>query len=87
MVRVDPHTGDRTTVSGCAAIDAEERCVGGIIGGGAQFVLPAAVAVEATGDLVVVDAGLEAVLRVDPHTGDRAIFRFGAGKGVGPGLV
>jgi sugar lactone lactonase YvrE len=87
VVRIDPHTGRRTTVSGCAAIDAEERCVGGIIGGGDQFVLPAAVAVEDMGHLVVVDAGLEAVLRVDPHTGDRAIFKFGAGKGGGPGLV
>jgi sugar lactone lactonase YvrE len=87
VVRVDPHTGRRTTVSGCAAIDAERRCVGGIVGGGDRFVLPTAVAVEETGDLVIVDPGLEAVLRVDPHTGDRAVFKFGAGKGVGPGLV
>ena len=73
VLRVDQHTGERTTVSGCAAIDAEGRCVGGIIGGGFPFVLPEAMAVEATGALVVVDRGLGAVVRVAPHTGDRTI--------------
>ena len=58
VMRVDPHTGDRTIVSGCPAIDTEGRCVGGAIGQGPGLMLPAALAVEATGALVVVDGGL-----------------------------
>ena len=73
VVRVDPQTGDRTHVSGCTALDAEKRCVGEIIGAGPAFDRPAALAVEATGDLVVVDEGLGAVVRVDPHTGERTL--------------
>jgi sugar lactone lactonase YvrE len=86
VLRVNPQTGARALVSGCAAIDAEGGCVGEPIGGGPPFDLPAVLAVEATGALVVVDAGLGAVVRVDPQTGDRTIVRLGAGRGSGPRL-
>ena len=59
VVRIDP-------VGGSAAIIADTDT-----GGGPPFVEPLAIAVEATGRLVVVDGGLGAVLRVDPQTGDR----------------
>jgi len=61
VVRVDPHTGNRTMVS-----DATH-------GGGPPFLNPVGIAVEADGQLIVVDSHLEAVVRVDPHTGDRTI--------------
>ena len=50
---------------------------------GRAFSLPVAVAVEASGDLVVVDEGLAAVFRVDPATGTSTIIS-GAGTGAGP---
>jgi sugar lactone lactonase YvrE len=73
VLQVDPSTGDRTLVSGCTAIDVEGRCVGGLIGRGPPFDFPVALAVEVTGALVVVDAGLGAVMRVNPSTGDRTL--------------
>ena len=42
-------------------------------GAGPTFTSPVGIAVEASGDLVVLDFGLDAVLRVDPVTGDRTI--------------
>jgi sugar lactone lactonase YvrE len=83
VVRVDPHTGDRAIVSGCADIDAEGRCVGGIIGCGPPFDFPVALAVEAVGSLVIVDTELDAVVRVNPQTGNRAIE---SDAGIGNGL-
>ena len=38
---------------------------------------PRGIAVEADGSLVVVDSGLDAVVRVDPETGDRTIISRG----------
>jgi len=66
VVRVDPHTGDRTVVANDTT------------GHGPPLVFPESIAVERDGHLVVVDgfarfAGLRAVVRVDPHTGDRTI--------------
>ena len=43
------------------------------VGTGSSFLAPRGVAVEADGNLVVVDQGLAAVVRVDPVTGDRTI--------------
>ena len=60
-------------MSGCTAI---AEGLHGSIGGGDGFAIPGAIAVEATGALVVVDAGGKgagAVVRVDPHTGDRKL--------------
>jgi len=46
------------------------------IGSGPDFVTPHGIAVEADGSLVVVDFGLEAVVRVDPVSGDRTIISY-----------
>ena len=53
------------------------------IGSGPAFVSPRGIAVEADGSLVVVDLGLDAVVRVDPVSGDRTIISD-ASTGSGP---
>jgi len=53
------------------------------IGSGPGFVTPRGIAVEADGSLVVVDLGLQAVVRVDPVSGDRTIISD-ASTGSGP---
>jgi len=53
------------------------------IGSGPGFVSPLGIAVEADGNLVVADFGLEAVVRVDPVSGDRTIISD-ASIGSGP---
>ena len=53
-------------------------------GTGPALSFPVSIAVEASGDLVVLDFGLDAVLRVDPVTGDRTIVSDDAGTGAGP---
>ena len=52
-------------------------------GTGPDLFFPLDIAVEASGDLVVIDAVLGAVLRVDPVTGNRTIVSD-AGTGAGP---
>ena len=61
VVRVDPHTGERTPIVR----------LGAGRGGGPPLEDPTGLAVEASGSLVVTDSGLDAVVRVEPHTGDR----------------
>ena len=78
VVRVDPQTGDRKIVPGCPAIDAQRNCLGTLIGQGPPFLIPLAIAIGADGDLWVGDAQRQAVMRVDPQTGDRAIVSIGA---------
>ncbi len=56
------------------------------IGSGPGFVSPFGIAVEADGSLVVVDTGLDAVVRVDQVSGDRTIISD-ASIGSGPGFV
>jgi len=56
------------------------------IGSGPGFLSPFGIAVEADGSLVVVDFGLDAVLRVDQVSGDRTIISD-ASIGSGPGFV
>ncbi len=77
VLRVDPISGDRVIIS-----DAS-------IGSGPAFDSPLSIAIEADGSLVVdtgrdpevvVDIGLDAVLRVDPISGDRVIVST-AGSG------
>ena len=58
----------------------------GVVGSGPDFGDPSDIAVEASGDLVVVDRDLDAVVRVDPVTGDRTIVSD-AGTGAGPAFV
>jgi streptogramin lyase len=79
VVRVELATGDRTTISGCTN---DAPCTG-TIGSGPLFRTPENIAVEADGQLVVVDADVEAVLRVNPATGDRTIIS-GNVTGSGP---
>ena len=65
---VNPRSGDRTTVSGC--IDSD--CTA-IVGGGPPLSLPGGIAIEADGSLIVADVILNAVLRVDPRSGNRTV--------------
>ena len=64
--------GDRTIISGI-----DPNGVYDMVGSGTAFVAPFGIAVEADGSLVVVDSGLDAVVRVDLTTdnmGDRTII-------------
>jgi sugar lactone lactonase YvrE len=54
VVRVDPITGDRTVLSGCAVVDDSFKCTS-LIGAGHPLDFPSDIAVEADGDLVVTD--------------------------------
>jgi streptogramin lyase len=47
-------------------------------GQGPPFLIPLAIAIGADGDLWVGDAQRQAVMRVGPQTGDRAIVSIGA---------
>src|SRR5262249_51885670 len=78
VVRVDPRSGDRSLLSGCTNPDCTET-----IGSGLNFDLPRSLAVEHDGHLVVPDNRLNAVVRVDPTTGDRSLVS-GQGRGGGP---
>jgi len=59
---VDPVSGNRTVVSSAS------------IGRGPNFVAPKDISIKADGSLLVIDRTLQAVLRVDPVTGDRRII-------------
>ena len=79
LVRVDPVSGDRTTVSDATT------------GSGPSFSFPqddflVGIAVEANGQLVVADAGGDAVVRVDPISGNRTIIS-GTSRGSGPPFI
>ena len=56
------------------------------IGSGPGFLAPRGIAVEADGTLVVVDSSLDAVVRVDPLSGDRTIISDDS-IGGGPGFI
>ena len=72
VVRVDPVTGNRTTVSGCIR-DERLRCIA-VAGKGPELMSVEDVAVEADGHLVVIDTSLEAAVRIDAATGDRTLI-------------
>ena len=75
VVRVNPDTGERSVVSGCAEFDELDQCIDGVfIGTGPSFANPVGVAVEADRSLIVIDLALEAVFRVNPRNGDRRII-------------
>ena len=71
IIRVHPLTGSRTIVS-----DAS-------VGSGPSLVVPRGIAIEMTGELLVVDRVLRAVVRIDPISGDRRILSDDT-LGVGP---
>lgn len=69
LVRVDPLTGDRVVVSGCA----DPACVA-TVGAGPPFLGPRFVALAAGGQILVADRsipGIYAIVSVDPDTGAR----------------
>ena len=72
VVRVHPTTGDREIIS--KRIDTVTKIDMNMVGSGPAFQSPSGIAVEPDGSLVVVDSGLDAVVRVDPETGDRTII-------------
>ena len=72
VVRVDPTTGDRTIIS-MIIIDPDDPDDMGR-GSGPGFDVPRGIAVKDDGSLVVIDEGLDAVVGVDPETGDRTII-------------
>ena len=79
VVRVDPATGNRTVVSGCTIVpagpcpDGPPSVPDNLVGSGPEFGNPQAIAIEASGQGLVVDSSLNAVVRVDPTTGNRTI--------------
>lgn len=73
VVRVDPVTGDRATVSGSTR------------GTGPAFRALTSIAVEPAGTLALTEQLLEAVVRIDPATGDRSIVSS-PDVGIGPPL-
>ncbi len=83
LLRVDPETGDRAILSGYARE---------LIGEGTDFDKPVAIAVEASGNLVVVNQSNGRrpafLLRVNPSTGNRTLLsgevRGGETAGEGP---
>ena len=81
VVRVNRYSGDRTIIS--RGIDPND--VYDMVGSGPAFAAPFGIAVEADGSLVVVDFGLDAVVRVDLTTdnmGNREIISGIDPKGV-----
>ena len=82
VIRIDPATGDRTTVSCTNTV----VCPSGLVGSGASHIAGNGFALESDGSLVVVGkvavTGERVVLRIDPATGDRVVI---SGAGVGSG--
>src|SRR4030095_9231716 len=72
VLRVDPVTGAREPVTDATT------------GSGPLLDRPTAIAVEATGTLVVTDAGLDALVRIDPRSGVRTLAFDGGHLGEGP---
>jgi hypothetical protein len=70
LLQIDPATGDRTVVSGCVDPACSSQ-----VGSGPAFQGPRFVAFGAAGVILVTDrdAGFNAVLQVDPLTGDRSV--------------
>jgi len=68
LLEVDTRTGDRVKISGCLDFRCTEQ-----IGDGPPLSAPIAISTDSDQGLFVVDESLDAVLRVDPQTGDRSI--------------
>ena len=67
--RVDPATGARTLISGC-----QDLACTAVRGTGPRFSNLFGIAFDADGSLLVTDGDLDAVLRVDPVSGDRTLL-------------
>jgi sugar lactone lactonase YvrE len=75
LLRVDPVSGNRTVLSGCA-----DALCSATVGTGPPLDFPQALAIEAQGTLIVAEAGVaetafktRALLRVDPVNGNRTV--------------
>jgi sugar lactone lactonase YvrE len=68
VFRVEAASGDRTILSGCS-----DTACSSVIGGGPEFISPTGIAVESSGDILVIDWTLGSVLRIDPTSGDRTV--------------
>jgi len=73
VVRVEPVTGTRTIISGCPVVEVSGPCGAALVGSGPPLVIPWALGVEPTGNLVVADTALHAVFRVHAVTGERSV--------------
>jgi hypothetical protein len=69
LIRVDPSDGDRTLLSGCEDFECTS-----VAGAGPLFSQTNGVAVDETGEILVSDASMGALFRVDPVSGDRTVF-------------
>ncbi len=65
---IDPATGDRTIISGCVDSDCVQR-----IGTGPLFSHPISMAQGQRNTLFILDAGMDALIRVEVLTGDRTV--------------
>jgi len=74
------------SVAPVSAADGDNNVTPESIGSGTGFVKPVGIAVEVDGSLVVVDQGLNAVVRVNPINGNRTIVSD-ASTGSGTGFV
>jgi streptogramin lyase len=81
LFRVDPTTGNRTVISGCIDASCSSQ-----VGAGAIFDDPHDLAIEMSGDVILFDAALDAVFRVDATTGDRSVLSSNL-TGVGPEFI
>jgi sugar lactone lactonase YvrE len=68
IFRVQAVSGDRTILSGCS-----DTACSSVIGGGPEFIRPEGIAVESSGDILVIDRTLRSVLRIAPTSGDRTV--------------
>lgn len=86
VLRVNPLSGDRTIISGCQVVPGPlENCPDEqLLGEGLSFEVPLDIAVELSGNFVVVDAGSGVVLRVLPATGERSVVSRPTSVGSGP---
>jgi sugar lactone lactonase YvrE len=73
VIRVDPVTGDRTLVSGCSVFDFASSTCTVEVGTGPPLGSPEALAIEASGAIIVGDTEAKALLRVNPASGNRTV--------------
>ena len=70
--RIDAISGDREILSGCVDFQANLDCVE-TVGSGPWLPGAWGIALEQDGQILVVDSSIDAVVRIDPTTGDRTV--------------
>jgi hypothetical protein len=81
LFRVDPASGARSVLSGCADPTCSSQ-----VGAGPAFGKVFGIALEADGDPLVSDRSLDAVFHVDAATGDRNVVSGCADAGCAPAI-